>query len=411
MGLGIWSMHFTGMLAFKTSMPLSYDVPLVVVSALVAVAASTLALFVVSRSKMTVGTLFTAGPVMGFGIVGMHYTGMAAMRMPAGTSYDPLLFALSVVIAVGASIMALWLAFSLRKDRAAIRKGWTPWTKRGGALVMGIAISGMHYTGMAARHVSTGEAMTGSAAVAEPFALGLGIGAATIFVLGLALVGSFVLGRFALKSRKLEESEQLYSSLFLHNPDPVYSADLRGCITAVNPAAEILTGYPAEELLGMVGEDLAVPEEKETVARRFKFAARGEAQTYETALRNKAGERVEVSVTSLPTVVAGEIRGVYSIIKNVTARRRAEIALVERNDYLASLHETAMDFMNRSGTQQMLSSILVRAARLVAAPNSYAFLVEPGEKEQLGVRAALGVYARRSESYTMRRGHGLGGKV
>lgn len=86
MGLGIWSMHFTGMLAFKTSMPLSYDVPLVVVSALVAVAASALALFVVSRSRMTIGTLFTAGPVMGFGIVGMHYTGMAAMRMPAETS-------------------------------------------------------------------------------------------------------------------------------------------------------------------------------------------------------------------------------------------------------------------------------------------------------------------------------------
>lgn len=77
-------------------------------------------------------------------------------------------------------------------------------------------------------------------------------------------------------------------------------------------------------------------------------------------------------------MVAGEIRGVYSIIKDVTARRRAEIALVERNDYLASLHETAIDLMNRSGTQQMLSSILVRATRLVAAPNGYAFLVEPG---------------------------------
>ena len=412
MGLGIWSMHFTGMLAFKTSMPLPYDVPLVIFSALVAVAASALALFVAGRSRMTVGTLLAAGPVMGLGIVGMHYTGMAAMRMPAETSYDPFLIVLSVAIAIGASITALWLSFFLRKDRARVREGWASWAKLGGALVMGVAISGMHYTGMAAaRYDSTGEAMKGSAVLAEPFSLGLGIGTATIFVLGLALVGSFVSGRFTTKSLELEESEQRYSSLFLHNPDAVYSADLRGRITAVNPAGETLTGYPAEELFGMVGKDLVVSEERAAAARRFELAARGEAQTYETAIRNRAGERVEIGVTSLPTMVAGEIRGVYTIIKDVTARKTAEAALVGRNAYLAALHETAMDFMNRSGTQQMLSSIIARAAHLVAAPNGYAFLVEPGGEEQLGVRAALGIYARHSEGHTMLRGQGLGGMV
>ncbi len=250
----------------------------------------------------------------------------------------------------------------------------------------------MHYTGMAAaRHVSTGEAMTGSAAVAEPFALGLGIGAATIFILGLALVGSFVSGRFALKSRKLEESEQLYSSLFLHNPDAVYSADLQGCVTAVNPAAEILTGCPTEELLGMVAEGLAVPEEREMVTHRFKLAARGKAQTYEIALRNKAGERVEVSVTSLPTVVAGEIRGVYSIIKDVTVRRRAEREVRELSRYNRNLFEVNLDglaALNLGGGFEDTNPAMANLANLshskLLKTDLPSLAVDPGE-----ARAAL----------------------
>ncbi|WP_166395258.1 MHYT domain-containing protein [Rubrobacter marinus] len=396
MGLGIWSMHFTGMLALDMGVAVSYDVPLVVASALVAVAASALALSVASRTRMSARTLLAAGPVMGLGIVGMHYTGMAAMRMPAETSYDPLLLSLSVAIAVGASITALWLAFSLRKDRAAVRRGLAPWLKLGGALVMGVAISGMHYTGMAAaRYDATGESGEGSAALAEPFSLGLGIGAATILVLGLALAGTFVSGRFALKSRALEESEQRYSSLFLHNPDAVYSADLRGRVTAANPAAESLTGHPADELVGKNSGDLVVPEGREAAARRFRLVATGAAQTYETAITNATGERVEVSVTSLPTVAAGEIVGVYSIVKDVTARKRAEAALLGRNDYLAALHETAMEFMSRSGTEQVLSSIISRAARLVGVRSGYAFLVEPGS-EEIRARAGVGVYASRA---------------
>ena len=132
MGLGIWSMHFTGMLALDMGMPVSYDVPLVVASALVAVAASALALSVSSRASMTAGTLLVVGPVMGLGIIGMHYTGMAAMRMPAEISYDAPLVALSVAIAMGASVTALWLAFSLKRDRAAVRaRPGRPRTARG----------------------------------------------------------------------------------------------------------------------------------------------------------------------------------------------------------------------------------------------------------------------------------------
>src|SRR5450432_1027518 len=102
MGLGIWSMHFVGMLALRIPIAVEYDAPLVLVSALIAIAAAFLAMFTVSRSELPTGRLLIAGVIMGVAIAGMHYTGMAAMRMPASIHYSPLPFALSIAIAVSA---------------------------------------------------------------------------------------------------------------------------------------------------------------------------------------------------------------------------------------------------------------------------------------------------------------------
>jgi methyl-accepting chemotaxis protein PixJ len=147
MGTGIWSMHFTGMLAFIMPMPVRYDTLTTLLSMVIAILASSLALFVVSREYMGIRQLLIAGPIMGIGIASMHYTGMAAMEMPATISYDPVLFTASIVIAISASIAALWLAFRFSRGGDGIR--WQ-WEKIGSALVMGVAIVGMHYTGMAA---------------------------------------------------------------------------------------------------------------------------------------------------------------------------------------------------------------------------------------------------------------------
>lgn len=145
MGVGIWSMHFTGMLALKMGMPVSYDVALTLLSMAVAIAAATLAFLVVGRGIVGVGKLALAGPVMGVGIASMHYMGMAAMRMEAATSYDPLLVAASFVIAISASVAALWLFFRLNRDDLTGRSRVL--LKGGAALVMGAAIGGMHYMG------------------------------------------------------------------------------------------------------------------------------------------------------------------------------------------------------------------------------------------------------------------------
>jgi NO-binding membrane sensor protein with MHYT domain len=140
MGGGIWSMHFIGMLAFVMPVPVSYDVELTIFSLVVAIVVTGGGFYVISRRGASPLRLVLSGIFMGLGIVAMHYTGMAAMRGHAGLDYDRLFVALSVVIAIGASTAALWLAFQTTDL----------WQRLIAALVMGLAISGMHYTGMRA---------------------------------------------------------------------------------------------------------------------------------------------------------------------------------------------------------------------------------------------------------------------
>src|SRR4051794_7344240 len=145
MGTGIWSMHFIGMLAFSLPVPMGYDTGTTLLSMAIAVVVSGFALFIVSRDTLALRNLLGGAVLMGVGIAAMHYTGMAAMQTSPPIQYDPLLFAASIVIAIVASLAALAIAFSLRSDSL-----WMIYAKYAAAVVMGIAITGMHYTGMAA---------------------------------------------------------------------------------------------------------------------------------------------------------------------------------------------------------------------------------------------------------------------
>ncbi len=144
MGTGIWSMHYTGMLAYRMSIPVYYHIPTVILSLVAAVVASFIALFIVSRPQLN-WFHFTAGSLlMGAAIAAMHYTGMDAMRLSAMHHWDTGLVMMSVGIAVVVSLAALVMAFLFREEKL----GVVP--KIACALIMGSAIPAMHYTGMAA---------------------------------------------------------------------------------------------------------------------------------------------------------------------------------------------------------------------------------------------------------------------
>lgn len=139
-GGAIWAMHFIAMLACRMNVLVTYDVGLTALSALIGIAACTAGLAIASAGVFAWSRFIAAGTLMGLGVAGMHYTGMAAMLMPARIEYDATIVALSIAIAIVASIVALWLAFNMR--------GWLQLLCS--ALVMGIAVCGMHYTAMKA---------------------------------------------------------------------------------------------------------------------------------------------------------------------------------------------------------------------------------------------------------------------
>jgi NO-binding membrane sensor protein with MHYT domain/nitrogen-specific signal transduction histidine kinase len=209
MGIGIWSMHFVGMLAFHLPVPITYQLGRVVLSVLVAMAASALALVVVSRSQVGVAALTLAALCMGPAIAGMHYIGMAALNVPAALHWDYRLVILSVAIAIAASFVGLSLAYHLRSDDGASGMA----RRIGSASVMGLAIAGMHYTGMAAAQFTTpGRTGTPEGGLLASGDLAIGVTAGALVILALSLAGGTVdrwMRRRAEAAERRQQSQRL----------------------------------------------------------------------------------------------------------------------------------------------------------------------------------------------------------
>jgi signal transduction histidine kinase len=202
MGTGIWSMHFVGMLAFSLPIPIGYDVTTTMLSMLIAILASGFALFTINRSVLTLTRLSISGIVMGIGIASMHYVGMAAMQMSPPIRYDTLLYVLSIVIAIGASIAALWITFHLRSDTVAN----VALKRVGAAVVMGIAIVGMHYTGMAAANFAPNSICLGNPQQIGNLWMAITIGSCTLLFLAATMAISVFDSRLASSTAKLAQS-------------------------------------------------------------------------------------------------------------------------------------------------------------------------------------------------------------
>lgn len=189
MGLGIWGMHFVGMLSFRLPIAVEYDFGIVGLSIVPAVLASGLALWLVSGSTLGAGTYAWGSVFMGGAIAGMHYVGMEAMVVDASLSYRPAWVAGSIAIAVMASFAALSLAFRLREDGTPRLQA----KRLLAAAVMGAAIAGMHYTGMAAAVFEVASAPPeGAPLFAAPGDLVLGVAGGVTFVVVLALALAFL---------------------------------------------------------------------------------------------------------------------------------------------------------------------------------------------------------------------------
>ncbi|APC18874.1 histidine kinase [Pseudomonas frederiksbergensis] len=229
MGVGVWSMHFIGMLAFRLPVILGYDFAITALSLVIAMLSCGFALWLVSQPRLPGWQLAFGALIMGAGISGMHYTGMAAMRMQPGIDYDPTLFGASLAIAVGASAAALWIAFRLRQNTPYVRL-----VRGGAAVIMGIAIVGMHYTGMAAAQFPEGSFCGAALDGLSGKGLDNLVLVTTLAVLSIALLTSILDARLEARTAELANSLTLanreLTQLALHDtltglPNRVLLAD------------------------------------------------------------------------------------------------------------------------------------------------------------------------------------------
>jgi PAS domain S-box-containing protein len=204
MGTGIWAMQLKGMLAFHLPVPIVYHWPTVLVALLVAIFASAVALDVASRQKMGGVEALAGSVIMGAGIAGLHYILMAAMRLPAITRYSDFLVTCSILLAILFSLLALLMAFGLREET----RGTVP-RRVGSAIVMGIAISAMHYTGMAAASFFPGSPPDLSQTVSNSPIGGFGVVMATLIVLIAAIITSSVDRQAHAEIQRLNEELEL----------------------------------------------------------------------------------------------------------------------------------------------------------------------------------------------------------
>ncbi len=348
MGMGIWSMHYIGMLAFILPIPVAYHWPTVLLSLFAAILASAVALGVVSRQKMGWIRALAASVLMGAGIASMHYIGMGAMRLSAVCRYKSSLVVLSVVFAILISLAALWITFHFRDEKTGIG-----WRKLAGAAVMGAAIPVMHYTGMAAAGFTPSGMPTDLSRAVSISTLGTaGIAGVTFVGLGLALWTSWVDRRFAVQTLELQEEKLQRSEAYIAEAqrlshtgsfgwkpstgEIIWSEETFRIFQfdrAMKPSVELISQRVHPEDVGLV---------KQTIERA---AQDGKDFDFEHRLLMPDGYVKYLRVVARPSGCQSGRLEFVGAVTDITERKRAEAELRMSEGYLAEAQR-----MTRSGS-------------------------------------------------------------
>jgi PAS domain S-box-containing protein len=328
MGLGIWSMHYIGMLAFHLPVPVLYDWPTVLLSLVAAIGASGTALVVVSRPRLGLRRAVAGSVMMGGGIAAMHYIGMAAMRLAAICRFAAPVVALSVALAIVISFVALWITFHFLGEVTA----WG-WKKIASAALMGAAIPVMHYTGMAAASfVPAPLADQDLWHAVSVSSLGIaGIVAGTLMVLGLVVLTAMADRQFSIQVRERQEAEsarveieRAYEVTIGAAPIGIARIAPDGRWQRVNPWLVQLLGYTHDELSQTTVFGLMHPddEERAEAARRELVTGAGDRAAFEARCRRRDGQYIWAGVTMRANRDgSGQPRDLITIVEDITERR------------------------------------------------------------------------------------------
>jgi PAS domain S-box-containing protein len=340
MGLAIWSMHFVGMLAFHIGIPLAYDVSLTILSIFYAIVASAIAITIVRLGFNNNWSLLVSTLFMGSGIAAMHYTGMDALKMSPQILYDRTLFVLSLLIAYVASFVALRLFLTQSASGRLFDR-----QRFYAAVIMGIAIAGMHYTAMEAAIFDPGSICT---------AVGNGIDSgimSILIVLGVVLIISVTILLLMLDTKyadnkRLVLSEQRVRQVINSAPQGMVVVASDGKILQVNRSIEKMFGFSSEELIGNNLEMLLPLElrEKHAQLRKIfindpKFRPMGSG--LDISACDKTGKLFKVEIALSPMHLDGSITILATII-DITERLKLEHELRQKQADLENANKRIM---------------------------------------------------------------------